>query len=162
MEGRKTKSSDPELKPGASTLIKVEVTIPADAAKFYNVNIYLAAKSSRSGGTYKNSGIKNPMLIFASTIFAADIEEPDDDGYWVTPGKENVLKFNFTNMGNDKDPEQYLDVFRRPIGWSVYIDLTPLKASKGLGPRTTTQLTMTVFVKETEYTTENGHHHQNW
>lgn len=144
----------PTLKPGASTLIKVEVTIPADAAKFYNVNIYLSATSSRSGSTYKNSGIQNPMLIFASTIYAADIEEPDEDGYLVKPGKDNVIKFNFTNMGNDKDPDQYLDVFRKPIGWAVYIDLTPLKASKGLGPRTTTQLTMTVFVSETSYTTE--------
>ena len=144
----------PELKPGANTLIKVEVFIPADAAKFYNVNIYLSAISSRSGGNYKNPGTQNPMLIFASTIYAGDIEEPDDEGYLVTPGKVNTINFNFTNMGNDKDPDQTIQVFRKPIGWGVDIDLTPIKASKGLGPRTTTMITMNVFVKETELTTE--------
>lgn len=140
-----------ELTPSDSTDILIRIFIPEDAAKFYNVNIYLTGKSSQVP-TFEREG--EPMLIFASTRYAADIETPPSAGFWVEPGRENIIKFNFTNMGNDKDIEQYLNVSRRPLGWLVFIDQSPLRAQRGIGPRTTVTLEMTVFVPETAYTTD--------
>ncbi len=154
-KGWKVFNINPKMKqiaPGSSEIIQAKITIPEDAAKFYNVNIFMSGISSRSGGTYEKQG--EPMLIFASTRYAADIEEPDIEGYWVEPGRENNIKFNFTNMGNDKDPNQHIEVDRKPIGWAVYVDMSPIVSRNGVGPRTTVMLTMTVFVTETAYTTD--------
>lgn len=152
-KGWKVSNPNPMMKtlaPSESTSVVVKLTIPEDAAKFYYVNVYLSGTSAESGGTYEKLG--DPMSIFASTNYAADIEDPDPEGYWVEPGRENTIFFNFTNMGNDKDKEQKLVVERKPIGWAVFIDMTPMV--NGVGPRTTVMLKMTVFVSETALTTK--------
>ncbi len=143
--------SQKELLPDQEWPIKVSVTIPEDAAKWYFVNIFLMGKSGRSVTFEARS---EAMMIFASTSYDADIETPNPEGYWVEPGRENAVYFNFTNLGNDKDPDQTLVVDRKPIGWAVYIDLTPLKSGRGLGVRSTTMITMNIFVPDTAYTTD--------
>ena len=138
----------PTVSPGESTVITVGVTVPINTAKNQNVQLFIKAESSRRQGMITTS---SACVIFAAERYAAVIE-PQTEPHLVEPGRENRISFNFTNMGNDKDPNQALRVQSAPKGWKVFIDQSPLKTGNGLGPRTRTRVTMTVFLPETSTT----------
>ncbi|MBN1390541.1 MAG: hypothetical protein JXA22_07865, partial [Candidatus Thermoplasmatota archaeon] len=141
----------PTVRVGEYFKVITRVTVPTDAPRFYNINLVLTIRSVK--GDF--NGLSEPCTIFADIRYAANIESFDDP-FPVVPGKENKLIFNFTNEGNDKDPNQQLVVSYKPKGWWVYIDQTKLKSSKGLGPKTTAILDMVVFVEETTVTSSKG------
>ncbi|MFO8051446.1 MAG: hypothetical protein R6V01_07090 [Thermoplasmatota archaeon] len=139
-----------DVKPDERKEILVKVYVPASAPRFYNVYLVLDVVSNGPVTYQEESEV---CVLFADIRYSAKIEEFDDP-FFVRPGKENKIWFNFTNEGNDKDPNQRLEVSYRPKGWGVFIDQTPLKAKTGLGPRTTAYLEMTVFVEETTVSSE--------
>ncbi|MGA1792796.1 MAG: hypothetical protein ACMUHM_02495 [Thermoplasmatota archaeon] len=141
----------PTVRPNEYFKVITRVTIPVDAARFYNVNLVLAIRSMNAD----YNALSEPCTIFADIRYAAKIESFDEP-FPVEPGKENKLTFNFTNDGNDKDPNQRLVVSYKPKGWWVYIDQTMLKANKGLGPKTTAMLEMIVYVEETTVASSKG------
>ncbi|MGA1872857.1 MAG: hypothetical protein ACMUHY_04235 [Thermoplasmatota archaeon] len=141
----------PTVRPDEFFKVITRVTVPVDAPRFYNVNLVLSIRSMNSD----YNALSEPCTIFADIRYAAKIESFDEP-FPVQPGKENQLAFNFTNEGNDKDPNQRLVVSYKPRGWWVYIDQTKLKANKGLGPKTTAMLDMIVYVEETTVASSKG------
>lgn len=141
----------PTVKPNQYFKVITRVTVPVDAARFYNVNLVLAIRSMNA----EYNSESEPCTLFADIRFAAKIEAFDEP-FPVEPGKENYLIFNFTNDGNDKDKHQYLTISYKPKGWWVFIDQTPLKRANGLGPKTTVPLDMIVFVEETTIASSKG------
>jgi len=141
----------PTVRPDEFFKVITRVTVPVDAPRFYNINLVLAIRSMNAD----YNSLSEPCTIFADIRYAAKIESFDEP-FPVEPGKENKLTFNFTNDGNDKDPNQRLVVSYKPKGWWVYIDQTMLKANKGLGPKTTAMLEMIVFVEETTVASSKG------
>ncbi|MEA3560098.1 MAG: hypothetical protein U9R75_12670, partial [Candidatus Thermoplasmatota archaeon] len=136
--------------PNKISTIQVKVTVPVNAPRFYNINLFLSVVSNGP----KQYQIKSEtVVLFADIRYGARIEEFDEP-FLVKPGKENTIMFNFTNEGNDKDPNQRLDVSYKPKDWWVYIDQTQMRARDGLGPRTMAFLEMTVFVEETTTSSE--------
>ncbi|MFW3145870.1 MAG: hypothetical protein ACMUIE_03560 [Thermoplasmatota archaeon] len=132
------------VEPDTSRDVIIAVNVPASAPRFYNVNLVLIVTSQTQSYTTESE----PCVLFADIRYGARIEEFERP-FKVNPGRENTIMFNFTNEGNDKDPNQKLEVSYRPKGWWVFIDQSPLKITGGLGPRTTAFLEMTVFVEET-------------
>jgi hypothetical protein len=141
----------PTVKPDQSFRVITRVTVPQEAARFYNVNLVISIRSMNADYT----SLSEPCTLFADIRYAADVEEFDEP-FPVEPGKENPLKFNFTNEGNDKDKYQRLVVSYKPKGWWVYIDQTPLLQTNGIGPKTMVNLNMIVFVEETTVASSKG------
>lgn len=139
-----------DVQPDESRSVMISVFVPNTAPRFYNVYLTI---SVRSDGPISYQTESESCVLFADIKFGAEIEDFDEP-FPVRPGKENKIWFNFTNQGNDKDPNQRLIVSYKPKGWWVFIDQTQLKAKNGLGPRTTAFLEMTVFVEETTTSSE--------
>ncbi|MGA1848426.1 MAG: hypothetical protein ACMUHB_03710 [Thermoplasmatota archaeon] len=137
-----------DVPPDEKREIIVAVTVPEDIPYHYGVNLELSVRSVKADFSRRSE----PCTLFSDVLYAADIERFEEP-VPVKPGRENLIRFNFTNLGNLKDPDQYLEVTHKPFGWWVYIDQTPLKAQKGIGAWTRVNLEMTVFVDETTVTT---------
>ncbi|MCK5772156.1 MAG: hypothetical protein KAH57_00060 [Thermoplasmata archaeon] len=135
------------IEPGETMVVYVKVRVPPDAPHYYNVNIFLRARSGVE--PIRDLGDGLACQVLASTRFAGRIEDKGNAPFQVAPGREYKIYFNFTNMGNNKDPDQYLKVGYQPLGWSVYIDQTNLRIGSGIGPKTTVNLPLTVFIPET-------------
>ncbi|MGA1822202.1 MAG: hypothetical protein ACMUIG_06725 [Thermoplasmatota archaeon] len=138
--------------PGEIQPIRTRIYIPPSAPHYRNSFLLLTATSQKQ---YGYSAESKKCTIFADIRYDAYIEEFEDP-FIVEPGKENLIKFNFTNEGNNVDPNQELKVFRAPLGWSIYIDQSPIKRGKGIGPLTTVYLDMIVVVPESATTTTTG------
>ena len=138
---------------GGTSPVRFKLEIPTTTARYSNANILITAES-QTDTSYKTEGKK--MTIFADIFYDAEIEDFEQP-FLVQPGKENIIRFNFTNMGNDRDPNQYLEVFRSPPGWSIYIDQSPIKAFNGIGPKTIVPIEMNVVVPESAQTTEESY-----
>jgi hypothetical protein len=137
-----------DVPPDEEREIIVAVTVPSDIPYHYGVNLELSVRSVNADFSRRSE----PCTLFSDVLYAAEIERFEEP-VPVKPGTQNLLRFNFTNLGNLKDPDQYLEVTHKPFGWWVYIDQTPLKAQKGIGAWTRVNLEMTVFVDETTVTT---------
>ena len=137
---------------GSTILLSFRILIPTTSARYSNANLVVMS-TSQTAPSYQSDEKISKMTIFADTFYDAKIEEFEEP-FLVQPGKENHIKFNFTNMGNDRDKNQHLSVAYKPYGWSIYIDQSKLKAFNGIGPRTTVLLEMIVIVPESAETTE--------
>lgn len=134
-----------DVDPGQTIAIIIKVKVPSSAPHFYNINLIVRAKSQLEIQNFEKESVACQVL--ASTRYAGDIQEFSEP-IVVSQGREYTVNFNFTNRGNDKDPNQELYVTYRPKGWSVDIDQNELKRQRGIGPRTTVVLPMTVFIPE--------------
>ena len=142
-----------DVLPGAEEPFRVitKITVPENAPRFYSVNLILTVRSN----TMDYNTESDSCTLFADIRYAASIQHFEEP-ILVEPGRENKMKFNFTNLGNDRDPNQELKIFYKPRGWWVGIDQTPLQRVKGLGPQTTALLDMVVFVEETTVASSKG------
>jgi uncharacterized membrane protein len=144
----------PTVSPGKtekdSYSITVKVTVPIDTARNQNVNLYIQAASAKTPGLVTTS---SACTVFAAIRYAAAIEDQFSP-FEVEPGKDNTLYFNFTNKGNDRDPNQEVRAIG-PKGWKIAIDQSPLRTGR-LGQKSTTRMTMSFFVPETSVTSEIG------
>lgn len=138
--------------PGETTTIRTRVYIPPSAPHYRNSFLLLKATSQTQYGYSIES---KKCTIFADIRYDAYIEEFEDP-FLVEPGKDNLIKFNFTNEGNNVDPNQELKVFRAPLGWFIDIDQSPIKRGKGIGPQTMVNLDMVVVVPDSATTTTTG------
>jgi hypothetical protein len=115
-----------------------------------NINIVVRATLTASAVTYE--AFSKNLIVYADKHFAADIQNFEGASFNVEPGRENHIKFNFTNMGNIKDDSLFLNVTHKPYDWTVVIDQSPLRG-KGIGPYTTVTLTMVCIIPETSSAT---------
>jgi hypothetical protein len=140
----------PTIAPGETYDMTWKVTVPLDTARNQNVNLYIQAASAKKPGLVTTSAA---CTIFAAIRYAAEIEDINDP-FLVEPGKDNTIYFNFTNKGNDRDPNQEVRAIG-PKGWKIAIDQAPLKTGR-LGQKSTAKMTMSFFVPETSVTSEVG------
>ncbi len=136
-----------QIPPGETRIVMVKVRVPPSAPHYYNVNVFIRARSMEI--VLRDLGDGLACQVLASTRYAAKIEDKGIAPIEVAPGREYKVRFNFTNQGNDKDPDQYIDVGYSPMGWRVFVDQTNLRRGTGIGPKTMVNLVLTIFIPET-------------
>ncbi|MGA1819950.1 MAG: hypothetical protein ACMUHU_02960 [Thermoplasmatota archaeon] len=144
-------TKQPTVRPGELFKVILRVTAPVDAARYYNLNIHIDLRSMNMNYSTRS----DPCTVFADILYAGDIEEKYQP-LIVEPGTVNKIPFNYTNEGNDRDPNMRLVVTYKPKGWWVMIDQAPITLNDGIGPWTTVPLSMDVFVEETTTASDKG------
>ncbi|MBN1390315.1 MAG: hypothetical protein JXA22_06715 [Candidatus Thermoplasmatota archaeon] len=132
-------TSQHSVYPGEIFQVIIRVTVPLDASKYYYVTLRINVTSMKTG----YNTISAPCIIFADILYGGDIESIEGP-ITLEPGEENIVSFNFTNTGNDKDRTQNLIVTQNPQGWIAIIDSSPF--SEGIGPMTTVNIDLHVIV----------------
>ncbi|MBN1538514.1 MAG: hypothetical protein JW939_00075, partial [Candidatus Thermoplasmatota archaeon] len=140
-------TGQPSVHQGQISNVIIMVTVPLDSPRFYSVILRINVTSSKTGYTTTSA----PGFIFTDILYGGDIESIEEP-MTLEPGEDNIVSFNFTNTGNDRDSYQDLRVTYRPSEWVVYIDESLF--SEGIGPMTTVSVEMHVFVPMTYPATE--------
>ncbi len=138
------------IEPNKVYMFSLKVRVPLNAMYLTNINIVVRATLTASAVTYE--AFSQNLIVYADKHFAADIQNFEKASFKVEPGRENIIKFNFTNMGNTKDDTLFLNVTHKPYDWTVIIDQSQLRG-KGIGPYTTVTLTMVCIIPETSSAT---------
>lgn len=133
----------------SSHFFSVKVTVPLNAPRYENANLYVNFTSSEDGMTRTSEG----CTIFADKYIVLEIETRDDP-IPAFPDKVTSFEVNVTNTGNTQISNISIMREYTPNGWNVFINQSGISDGGSMAPGETRKISIDVLIYRYTTTTE--------